>query len=198
MNRKKLYNTVALVLSVAAGTLSAFWVPMSLWFDMKEGLIAFYGFLAATLVQVMPVTANFLQSEKLTPAEARLLTDSLTKQQHYWIGLLWLTIFAMICIIVGSAVKSRLEPFDSNYWHCLNLSSIPSFFIAFTVLQVLSRLAALFGGMLSLHSLRTELILAAAEKLAKERGDDIKRRTVSTPVKVPDSYGAVLPPPDIR
>jgi hypothetical protein len=76
---------------------------------MKEGLIAFLGFLAASLVQVMPLTANFLQADRLNPAEAERLTASLTKQQYYWIGLLSATIAAMVIVIVGAALTSRVN-----------------------------------------------------------------------------------------
>lgn len=79
---------LAVFVPMLLGMAAAAWTPLAFWYDMKEGLIAFLGFLAASLVQVMPLTANFLQSDRLSPYEAERLTASLTKQQHYWIGLL--------------------------------------------------------------------------------------------------------------
>lgn len=90
MRRPTKRKIFSLLLPVIAGIAAAYYTPLSLWFDMKEGLIAFLGFIAASLMQVMPITANFVQADKLTPTEAKKIVDSLTRQQHYWIGLLTL------------------------------------------------------------------------------------------------------------
>lgn len=65
---------VGLLLPLLAAFAGWQWVPLVLWIDMNQGLLAFLGLIAAALVQVIPVTANFLQSDELTPEEARRLS----------------------------------------------------------------------------------------------------------------------------
>lgn len=185
-------------LPLLAGVAAARWTPLSLWFDMKEGLIAFLGFLAASLVQVMPLTANFLQSDRLSPAEAERLTASLTKQQYYWIGLLSATIAAMVIVIVGAALTNRvnnLPPFFRHSWFLeISWSAFVCFFVAGSVTFVLVKMLGLFEGMMSLHQLRGELVLNAARRQASEKAASI-RNDADLPVSiVPPDYGSVVRP----
>ncbi|WP_438301655.1 hypothetical protein [Pseudomonas sp. NMS19W] len=177
---------------LASGVAAAYWTPLAFWFDMKEGLIAFLGFLCAAVVQVMPITANFLQSDQLNPSEAERLTRSLTKQQHYWIALLSCSILAMLIIIISSAMKTRLDGLTQE-WHGLTYSSIPCFLIASTTCFVMVKMLGLFEGMLSLHHLRGELVVNAAKRSA-----GIKMKAVPSAGKVnkalPENYGQILPP----
>lgn len=182
---------------VLLGMIAALWTPLIFWYDMKEGLIAFLGFLAASLVQVMPLTANFLQSDSLTPSEANRLTASLTKQQHYWIGLLSATIVAMVIVIVGAALKDRvanLAPLFQYHQYEISWSSMICFFIASSVSFVLMKMLGLFNGMLALHHLRGELVINTAKRNAAEKISQIQREAqISTPL-VPSDYGNVTRP----
>jgi hypothetical protein len=182
----------AIIVPLASGVAAAYWTPLAFWFDMKEGLIAFLGFLCAALVQVMPITANFLQSDQLNPTEAERLTKSLTKQQHYWIALLSCSIFTMMIIIISSALKTRLDPLTDE-WHGLTYSSIPCFLIASATCFVMMKMLGLFEGMLSLHHLRGELVINAAKRSAT-----LKMKAVQAAAKsskpLPKGYGQILPP----
>lgn len=180
------------------GVMAALWMPLALWYDMKEGLIAFLGFLAASLVQVMPLTANFLQSDRLSPTEAERLTASLTKQQHYWIGLLSATIAAMVIVIIGSALKDRVAGLPPIFQHHLladvSWSALVCFFIASSVSFVLMKMLGLFEGMLSLHRLRTELVINTAKREAATKAASIQKDAeLSTPL-VPADYGRIIRP----
>lgn len=186
---KLIAGFIPLLLGVAA----AIWTPLSLWYDMKEGLIAFLGFLAASLVQVMPLTANFLQSDKLTPVEAERLTASLTKQQRYWMGLLSATIAAMVIVIIGVAIKDRAVV--GVLWHwSIDWSSVVSFFIVTSVSFVLIKMLGLFEGMMSLHHLRGELVLNAAKRNAAEKIAAFQNESVVTNPIVPEDYGRITHP----
>lgn len=196
MKPLKLLGAIApLLLGVAAAN----WTPLSFWSDMKEGLIAFLGFLAASLVQVMPITANFLQSDKLTVIEAERLTKSLTRQQHYWMGLLWVTIGALVVVIVGSALKSVVsdaEPLFMHRWFIdVSWSAVVTFFITGSVSFVLVKMVGLFEGMLSLHHLRADLVVATAKREAAEKLVRAQSEARLVPPPLPDDYGACIGPP---
>ena len=196
MKPLKLLGVVApLLLGVAASN----WTPLSFWWDMKEGLIAFLGFLAASLVQVMPITANFLQSDKLTVVEAERLTKSLTRQQHYWMGLLWATIAALVIVIVGAALKAVVadaKPLVEHRWAMnISWSAVVTFVIAGSVSFVLVKMVGLFQGMLSLHHLRADLVVTAAKREAAEKTAHAQREARLVPPPLPADYGAVISPP---
>lgn len=189
-------KVIGTIVPVLLGIAAAQWTALGFWIDMKEGLIAFLGFLAASLVQVMPITANFLQADRLTPNEAKRLTDSLTNQQHYWIGLLSATIFAMVLVIVGAALKSRVENLESLFQHPLFIeiswSSVVTFFIVTSVSFVLVKMLGLFEGMMSLHRLRGELVLNAAKRNAFEKAQAAQQSVEGSASIVPSDYGRVL------
>ena len=184
---------IAGLIPLLFGVAAALWTPLSFWYDMKEGLIAFLGFLAAALVQVMPMTANFLQADKLTPQEAERLTASLTKQQRYWVGLLSATIAAMVIVIVGSALKERVVGIAPLFWS-IGWASVICFFVASGVSFVLVKMLGLFEGMMSLHHLRGELVLNAAKRNASEKIAALQKDVTVTNPLVPDDYGRIVHP----
>lgn len=184
----------SLMLPLLAGAAAAHYTPLSFWYDMKEGLIAFLGFLAASLMQVMPITANFVQTDKLNPSEAKKIVDSLTRQQHYWIGLLSATIAALLAVIIFSALKAPLETYTKT-WHGLSYSSIGCFFIAYLFCFVLIKILGLFEGMLSLHNLRAELVIISANRAAAETKDSIQASAGEIRPMLPEGYGAIAKPP---
>jgi hypothetical protein len=194
----KLMKPIAVFVPVLLGAAAALWTSLAFWYDMKEGLVAFLGFLAASLVQVMPLTANFLQSDRLNLSEAERLTASLTKQQHYWIGLLSATIAAMVVVIVGSALKDRVMSLPPAFEHRLFIeirwSAVVCFFMASSVSFVLMKMLGLFEGMLSLHRLRVELVISNAKREATANATAIRKDAeVSTPL-VPRDYGKIVRP----
>jgi len=194
----KFMRPLSVLVPVALGMAAAAWTQLDLWYDMKEGLIAFLGLLAAALVQVMPVTANFLQSDRLNPSEALRLTASLTKQQQYWVGLLSATIVAMVVVIVGAALKSRVAGVPPLFQHRLFLdiswSAVVCFFIASTVSFVLMKMLGLFEGMLALHRLRVELVISAAQRQASEKAEMMQKEAEITTPLVPPDYGRIIHP----
>ncbi len=189
---------LAVVVPLLLGTAAALWTPLALWYDMKEGLIAFLGFLAASLVQVMPLTANFVQSDRLSPSEAERLTASLTRQQHYWIGLLSATIAAMVIVMIGAALKDRVANLAPTFQHSwfvdVSWSAVVCFLIASSISFVLMKMIGLFEGMLSLHRLRAELVMNSARRDAAEKAAAVQRDAEVTTPLVPPDYGRVVRP----
>ena len=189
----KIVKYLTLLIPLLLGVAAAIWTPLQLWYDMKEGLIAFLGFLAAALVQVMPLTANFLQSDRLSLPEAERLTSSMMKQQRYWIGLLSATIAAMVFVIIGSALKDRVAGSAPLFWH-IDWSSLICFFVVTSVSFVLMKILGLFEGVLSLQRLRGELVLNAAKRDAAQMVATIQKEAEITNPIVPEDYGRIIHP----
>lgn len=187
---------ISIFIPLLCGVAAAFWTTLDLWYEMKEGLLAFLGFLAASLVQVMPLTANFLQSDRLSQSEAKRLTASLTKQQHYWMGLLTATIVAMVILIVGAVLKSRVADFpllfQSRFIFTVSWSAAVCFCIVTSISFVLMKMLGLFEGLLTLHNLRVELVINSAKRSDDEKNAAIYRDSeISIPL-VPKDYGQII------
>ncbi|MBV7457301.1 hypothetical protein KW843_22665 [Acidovorax sp. sif1233] len=191
----KLRSIASIVLPLVVGAGAALGTPIGVWVDMKEGLIAFLGFLAASLVQVMPLTANFIQADKLTPSQAEKLTKSLSRQQYYWVGLLASTVIALIVVIVVAAVSKGREEvvvIDVRDF-VVSLGRILCFIEVVVVSFVFIKMWGLFEGMLSLHTLRGELVLEAARQAAKQQFNAVKEETFqASEEKLPVGYGAIV------
>lgn len=189
---------LSLLIPPLVGVAAAWGTPLALWYDMKEGLIAFLGFLAAALVQVMPITANFLQSDKLTPTEAEKLLASLTRQQHYWIGLLTATIVTLVVVIVGVALKDRVEGLQPLFEHHLFMDiswgAVVVFFVASSLSFVLVKMLGLFDGLLSLHHLRGELVINSAKRDAAEKATKLQQSIDLNGQITPEGYGQIIRP----
>ncbi len=185
-------------LPMLLGVAAARWTTLDFWIQMKEGLIAFLGFLAAAVVQVMPVTANFLQSDRLTPSDTQRLSASLTRQQYYWIGLLSAAIAAMVIVIVGAALKDRVADLPPTFRHQLFLeiswAQVVCFLIASSVSFVLAKTLGLFEGIMSLHRLRAEIVLNAAKREAAEQVATLQKQISIPNQLVPPEYGQLIRP----
>ena len=170
------------------------WVPLGLWIDMNQGLLAFLGLIAAALIQVIPVTANFLQSDELTPDEAARLSRGLRRQQHYWLGLLASVIVAFVLVVIASVLKDRTTlTFHSG--KKVDIAPFASLLLSASVTFVVVKFAGLFGGILSLHRLREELVLNAAKRRAAEKVE-AAQKSLPFPTKItPDDYGTIIHPP---
>jgi hypothetical protein len=191
---KTAIHVISITIPLALGTMAALWTSLSLWYDMKEGLIAFLGFLAVALIQIMPLTTNFLQMDRLTPLEAERLTASLTKQQYYWMGLLFAAIATMVIVIVGAALKDRIANVPPVFWG-IEWAAVVCFLIGASVSFVLIKMLGLFEGIMSLHHLRGELVIGAAKREAAERMDALQRNAEVTRQIVPSDYGSLVRPP---
>ncbi|MGI4717461.1 MAG: hypothetical protein ACRYGO_01450 [Janthinobacterium lividum] len=184
-----------LILAVAA----FFQVPIKVWIDMNQGLLAFLGLLAAALVQVIPVTANFLQSDRLTPTEAVRLSKQLLKQQRYWVGLLVSTVIAFALIVIVSILENRtVWTFGRLGEH--DVGSVFSAIVTFAMSFVLIKTTAIVGGVMSLQTLRNELVLDAARRAAAEEirqarlAHEARESQQGIPPIVPADYGSITRP----
>lgn len=187
---------VGVLLPVILAVAAFFEVPLKVWIDMNQGLLAFLGLLAAALVQVIPVTANFLQSDRLTPAEAVRLSTQLTKQQRYWVGLLVSTVTAFAIIVVVSVLEKRTT-WNFGRLGTHDVGPVFSALVTFGVSFVLIKTTAIVGGVMSLQALRSELVLNAAQRAAAEDVRQFQRvqHDVSTPPGVvPEDYGSIIRP----
>ncbi|WP_144022280.1 hypothetical protein [Caballeronia sordidicola] len=161
---------------------------------MNQGLLAFLGLVAAALVQVIPVTANFLQSDDLTPEEAIRLSRGLRTQQRYWLGLLASVIFAFVIVVIASVLKERTVV---TIWHerTVDISSAASLIICASITFVVVKLTGLFAGVISLQILREELVINSAKRRAADRAE-VAQRAVDLPAVItPEGYGRIIQPP---
>lgn len=191
---KKLGVVFPLVLVVIA----LCWIPYTIWNDMTEGLLVFLGLLVAALVQVIPVTANFLQSDSLTIDEAKQLTWALERQQQYWLGLLWVSIVTSIALIIGKALPETAVSFSFSVSGITFEPSLQAFYsglVGGLLGLVIVKAFGIFPGVLSLQKLRGDLVINAAKRRQAEtvhREAAARQQVVSI---VDSDYGKIIPPP---
>lgn len=191
---KKLGVALPIVLAVIA----LCWIPYKVWSGMTEGLLVFLGLLAAALVQVIPVTANFLQSDSLTIDEAKQLTSALERQQKYWLGLLWVSIVTCIALIVGKALPDAAISFSFSARGItfeLSLQVFYSSLVGGLIGLVVAKTFGIFPGVMSLQKLRGELVINAAKRRQAESVQREAEARKQLPPVVSGDYGRIISPP---
>lgn len=195
---RKFSTWMIAVLPLVAAILVGWFVPYSKWASMTDGLLVFLGLLVAALVQVIPVTANFLQADSLTVDEARHLSTALEGQQKYWLAVLGAAVTTAIVLLVGKAV-----PDGFGYFSVVMVGTTISGDIPMAISGVLGGLFALlfirtfgiFPGVLSLQKLRGELVIKAAKRRTAERVRAEADARKPIPDFVPEDYGKSIDPP---
>lgn len=182
------------LVSVVAGLAAGRWVGLPAWLSINDGLLAFFGLLAAALFQVIPITANFLQADDLTPEEARRLCSALERQQKFWIGMLASTVLAFTVVVLASLAKNRLLV-DVYKIGEIDLSPVASFLIGGSLCFLLLRMVSVLNGVLSLQRLRSALVLSAAKRRASAAAEKIQQEMLPSRSIVPADYGAIQAPP---
>ncbi|QDZ27005.1 hypothetical protein [Noviherbaspirillum sp. UKPF54] len=190
---------VGIILPTIIAIASFIWMPLSVWIQMNQGLLVFLGLLAAALVQIIPVTANFLQSDRLTPIEAERLSAQLGKQQLYWIGLLASTVAAVVLVVIISALDKKPTEIEIPKLGRLDIGTIDiapglSALVAFAISFVLVKMFGLFQGVISLQKLRSELVINAAKRAAAEQVKQASSEVSLPQQLVPDDYGKIIRP----
>jgi hypothetical protein len=197
-----MYRRIVLWMPVFCAIMAWNWFPLAVWADLSQGLIAFLGLLCAALVQVIPITANFLQADHLYPEEAVRLSQALERQQRFWLGLLAAAIIAFVLVLISSAVPSTASLTVPLKWTTepvsISVARIMSAMLAFTVSFVVLNIGAVIFGVLSLQKLRTQLVIMAAKRrVAAEVAQQMQHATVATTTVdrvVPDDYGSIVRP----
>jgi len=188
---------VGVIVPLILAGLACWQVPIGVWIDMNQGLLAFLGLLAAALIQVIPVTANFLQSDRLTPEEAVRLSGQLSRQQQYWFGLLISSIVTFVIVVVVSVLKDRTQ-WNFGRFGIYDVGPAFSGFVALFLSFVLLKMTAIVSGVMSLQNLRNELVLAAARRAAAEQMQVFQRAqeeaTAASQSLVPPTYGSIIHP----
>lgn len=187
-----MFRKSSFLLAVVATIASGYWVDLSAWMKVNQGLIAFLGLISAAIFQVIPVTANFLQQDELTPMEAERLTQALNRQQSFWVGYLAIAMFAFVVLVTASVLQGHLTllvpvlgPIDVS----MVFSALIGGPLAFMVL----RMPSLLGGVLGLQRLRSSLVVAAAKRRASEKAKLLQATLQPSADMVPEHYGAIEP-----
>lgn len=191
---KKLGVALPVVLAVIA----LCWIPYKVWSDMTEGLLVFLGLLVAALVQVIPVTANFLQSDSLTVDEAKQLTAALERQQKFWLGLLWVSVVTSIALIAGKALPETVLSFRFSVMGITFEPSMQAFYsglVGGLIGLVVVKAFGIFPGVLSLQKLRGDLVINAAKRRQAEIVQREAEARKQVPSVVPEDYGRIISPP---
>ncbi|WP_341667343.1 hypothetical protein [Alcaligenes sp. SDU_A2] len=187
---KYLHLFIVLSISVASGYL----VDLSVWLGMRDGLIAFLGLISAALLQLIPVTTNFLSGDDLTPDEADRLSRALQRQQSFWVGMLAVNVLTVVALVLGTLLKNALV-FQFPRVGTIDFSFVFSGLISGLLGFVLIRLISVLGGVLSLQRLRTALVMAAAKRRAAQKAEEIQKKMSPPADIVPTTYGQIIPPP---
>ncbi|KAA1283888.1 hypothetical protein [Alcaligenes faecalis] len=187
---KYAHPIIALLICVASG----YAVDLSAWLGMRDGLIAFLGLISAALLQLIPVTTNFLAGDELTPDEAGKLSEALQRQQNFWVGMLAVNVLTVVTLVLSTLMQSVLIVHVERLG-IINFSFVFSGLIGGLLAFVLLRLVSLLGGVLSLQRLRTSLVMAAANRRAAIKAEEIQRQLTPSPHMVPSEYGRVIQPP---
>lgn len=195
MTRQKVKKSeVALV--VLFGALCGLFAPLSAWGGIAEGLLAFFGLLVAAIVQIIPVTTNFLQADSLTVDEAKNLSKALEDQQQYWVALLVLSVVAAAMVIAGKLIKPDIP--DSISFAAmaqqitLPLSAVASGLIGAAVCFALIRIYGIVPGVISLQKLRSDLVLNAAKRAQAKRIEEESEKLQPLPTLVDKDYGRII------
>jgi hypothetical protein len=182
-----------IIVPILCSVAGYFLVPIGLWIELNQGLLAFLGLLAAALVQVIPVTANFLQSDRLTPVEAERLSAQLSKQQRYWVGLLVSVVVTFVVVVVVSILKDRTQ-LPLGRFGTADIGPTFSAVVTFALTFVLIKMTAIVSGVMSLQHLRNELVLNGAKRAAAEQVQKAQAELQVPPNLVPSDYGRIIQP----
>lgn len=184
---------ISLLIPIGCGVASFLWIPMKVWGSLDDGLLIFLGLLVAALVQVIPVTANFLQADELIPDEAIRLTRALENQQKYWLGLLGAAVGTAILLVIGKAVEGHLA-FSLPYFGLTDFDQLLSSLTGFSASLIAVKTFGFFPGVQSLQKLRSELVIAAAKRrMAVQVAKATREHTITGQI-VPEDYGRATHP----
>lgn len=184
---------ISMLIPIGCGVASFLWMPMKVWGSLDDGLLIFLGLLVAALVQVIPVTANFLQADELTPDEAIRLTRALENQQKYWLGLLGAAVGTAILLVIGKAIEGHLT-FGLPYFGQTGFEQLFSGLTGFAASLIAVKTFGFFPGVQSLQKLRSELVIAAAKRRAAEQIAKATKERAITGQIVPEDYGRAIHP----
>lgn len=181
------------LLPVLFAGLAYFYMPITAWTPLQGGLLAFMGLLVAAIVQIIPVTASFLQIDGLNVSQVRKLSKVLEDQQKFWLGLLASSVCAAIVIILIDPIKIIVG--GLNYANIYNATI--SAFCAFIYSFVFIKIFHIFPGILSLQRYRSSLLIEIAEQRARA---ECQKNLLPVPNKIEASknYGNIIPPPDLH
>ncbi|MGS1116856.1 hypothetical protein [Castellaniella sp. UC4442_H9] len=161
---------------------------------MRDGLIAFLGLTSAALLQLIPVTTNFLSGDELTVVEADKLSSALQRQQNFWVGMLAVNVITVTVLVLATLLEKALVvqiPHLGEVDFSVVFSGLVGGLLAF----ILMRLISVLEGVLSLQRIRTSLVIDAAKRRAARKAEEIQRQLAAPVNIVPSDYGRVIRPP---
>ncbi|MCG9025688.1 hypothetical protein [Laribacter hongkongensis] len=175
---------------IVAG-LAYFYMPISAWTSMQSGLLAFMGLLVAAVVQVIPVTANFLQIDGLNVSQAKKLSLALESQQNFWLGLLASSVDAAIIIIILTPIESVISKANDADTYKACISSFCAFVFSFVFVKIFH----IFPGIISLQRYRSSILIEIAEQKAREEAIK-KLLPIPHNTEADKNYGKIIQPPE--
>lgn len=194
---KKLILRPFIWIPLVCAVLAWKWFPLSVWVSINQGLIAFLGLLTAALIQVIPVTANFLQADHLYPTEAQRLSSALEKQQKFWLGLLAATFATFVLVIIASAIPAKASVgFTVPVWgaYSIDVGRIASAILALAVSFLMARVGSVLLGVMSLQRLRSDLVIIGAKRRAAAEAEKQMQAAILPQHIVPPDYGKIIRP----
>lgn len=188
--------TLLTLCAVVAGCVF-FWVcPLMMWHSIIDGLLIFLGLIVASLIQVIPVTANFLQAERLSTERIRSLRVELDRQQSYWLGLLILSIIAVISLVLVKVMTDPVSTFLTGTHAKELIARSISGILGFSITFILFKFFGIIPGIKSLQNLRFDLALEeATDREQREAFERLKMNPEGTPpLPLPQGFGGFIDP----
>lgn len=200
--RKNTRLLITFPIYTATAAVCAIWLPVSQWKSGIDALLVFLGLIIAALIQMIPLTANFLQSEDLTPEEIRDLSLKLEKQQDLWLGILTSAVIAAILLVAIKYGVSFKPAEDSWKFVALDmLKRLVSATIGFALSITLLRFMDIISGVKSLQETKSAILyrISKRREIGKRmqkiahRSDSLSKSRMGN-VGLSESFGKLLPP----
>lgn len=161
---------------------------------MTEGLLVFLGLICAAVLQVMPLTANFLQGEVLQPQQIQRLSAQLQRQQDYWVALFVGAVLTALMLIFSKAFSASITAVTlltlSTY--TLTLPQAIVFILVFMITFVFSKVFGIFAGLSSLAKTRRDMALLRAEDRMQSVVNEKTAGFDSSLPNLPENYGSII------
>ncbi|MGQ9370537.1 hypothetical protein [Azospirillum sp. A39] len=179
---------------VSAMSLTGSLINLTTWEEHRANLLVFLGIYGAALIQVAVTTANLNLPDHLTVDEARGLSNSLMKQQRYWIGL-FLAIFAVVALLIFvPTVARKFSTLSIDGALTLDCQIIASALLGGALAFVLFHTVIFLDGLLSIQRLRSHLLVQGAIRRARSEAGQVSAAAAAQPARLPEGYGEVMRP----
>lgn len=187
MDRRRI---AILLLAVTAGIGLAYLVPAASVKTVLTVIMALFGALTGFLVNLMMRTAQALEGQGLGAGQLRELSDLLARQQRGWRSLFYVYLVVISVLIIGGFLPSEYKVIILN--NSFDLIPIWVGFLAAVIVIAIARSQAMLSGIEALQSLRSKLLIDAAERREKQEREKAVSEVSFRPGASTPGYGRIV------